>query len=77
MISWYIIELINKTWIILGKFLSASDSLNCIENSKYEFKKHQIKYLGYKISDGTVLVDPSKTEAISTWLVPSCVRELQ
>ena len=44
---------------------------------KCEFGKRQIKYLGYKISDGTVSVDPAKTEAISTWPEPSCVCELQ
>ena len=40
-------------------------------------QKALIKYLGHKVSDGTVSVDPTKTEAISTWLQPSCVRELQ
>ena len=44
---------------------------------KYEFKKCHIKYLGQKISDGTVLVDPTKTEAISTWPEPFCMHELQ
>ena len=34
MIYWYILKLINNTWIILAKSLSVSSSLNCFENSK-------------------------------------------
>jgi len=43
---------------------------------KCEFGKTKIKYLGHEIANGTVSVDPAKTEAISTWPEPSCVKEL-
>ena len=44
---------------------------------KCELRKRWIKYLGHEISDGTVLVELAKTEAISTWPEPCCMRELQ
>ena len=36
------------------------------EFKKCEFGKHWIKYLGHKISDSIVFIDPAKTEAIGT-----------
>ena len=74
MIYWYILKLINNTWIMLRKSLSALkwSKLYC-KLKKYEFGKLNIKYLGHKIIDSIVLVDPAKIEAISTWPEPSCV----
>ena len=39
-------------------------------------EKYQGKYLGHKVSDSTVSVDPGKTQAIHTWLESSCMHEL-
>ena len=77
MIYWYILKLIDNTQITFGEFLSISGSLNCIENSKINIWKGLVKYLGHKISNSIVLIDPAKTEAISIWPEPSCVYELQ
>ena len=42
---------------------------------KNYFRKHQIKYLDHKISDGIASMVPAKTKAINLWLKPSCVYE--
>ena len=78
MTYWYIMKLLNSTWIILKISLSVSSILNCInhtdlDSKKKEFEKCQIKCFGHKISIRTVLVDPAKIKALHTWTEPSCM----
>ena len=77
MIYWYILKLINKTQILFKEFELIKQSKLYCKLKEYDFKKYQIKYLVHKISDGIVLVDLAKTEAISAWSEPSCVHKLQ
>ena len=43
--------------------------------SNCEFGRDSYKYLGHRIANGTVSVDSSKTEAVSTWPAPTCFKD--
>ena len=48
-----------------------------IKPEKCEIEKERIKYLGVVVSEGRVEMDPVKTEALTSWLTPKKLKELQ
>ncbi len=48
-----------------------------LKPSKCQFLKKTIVYLGHKLSENGVEVDPSKFEAIENWKVPTTVKEVK
>ena len=42
---------------------------------KCEFEKDSAIYLGYRITNGMVLVDPSRTVVLSIWHASTCIKE--
>jgi len=44
---------------------------------KREFFTSQLTFLGYVVSTKGIQVDPSKVEAIQTWLAPKSVMEVR
>ena len=48
-----------------------------IKPEKCEIEKEKIEYLGVVVSEGRVEMDPVKTEALTNWLTPKKLKELQ
>ena len=48
-----------------------------IKPEKCEIKKEKIEYLGVVVSEGQIKMDPIKTEALTSWLTPRKLKELQ
>lgn len=48
-----------------------------LKQSKCEFAKPQIEYLGHVISAAGVSTDPAKVPAVKQWPVPTTVRALR
>ena len=48
-----------------------------IKLEKCEIEKERIEYLGVVVSEGRVEMDPVKTKALTGWLMPKKLRELQ
>ena len=48
-----------------------------LKPSKCHFLKTRVKFLGHIISGNGVEVDPSKTDALTTWPIPKNVKQLQ
>lgn len=45
--------------------------------SKCEFAKEEIQYLGHRVSEGRIAMDPSKVAAIKEWPTPTTQKEVQ
>jgi Reverse transcriptase (RNA-dependent DNA polymerase) len=45
--------------------------------SKYEFHRHEISFLGYRVSSEGLGPDPRKVSAIQDWPEPSSVKDVQ
>jgi len=44
---------------------------------KCEFKKKEIEFLGMVIGEKGVEMDTTKVEAIMSWLMPNCMKDIQ
>ncbi|KAF9758254.1 Retrovirus-related Pol polyprotein from transposon gypsy [Nosema granulosis] len=60
--------------IVMGKLKAAGISLN---EAKFKFFKNEVKILGNIISQGSIKVDPERTERISAYLEPQNIKELR
>ena len=57
-------------------FNQSRESQLCFKLKKCKFGRTEIKNLGYRIGGSIVFVNLSKTEAIRTWPIPACVKDL-
>jgi hypothetical protein len=48
-----------------------------VKHSKCVFAQPQLKYLGHTISASGVSTDPKNLEAVRTWSVPTCAKEVR
>ena len=48
-----------------------------LKPEKCEFKKKEIEFLGMVIGEKGVKMDMTKVEAIMSWLMPKCVKNIQ
>ena len=48
-----------------------------LKPEKCTFSESSVEYLGYIVSGGELMMDPSKTEAITTWAVPTNLTTLR
>ena len=64
-----------KIYIVLKKLREVKLTLNI---NKYQFKKKQVKYLGFIIKAGAGLrMDPEKTKAIREWEAPKIKKRVR
>ena len=45
--------------------------------SKYEFWHHEVPFLGHVLSDGGIMVDPTKVQEVLNWKAPISVHEVR
>jgi hypothetical protein len=48
-----------------------------VKLSKCEFHKHEIKFLGFLVSDQGLAPNPDKIQLIQEWPTPACVKDVQ
>ncbi len=48
-----------------------------IDIDKCEFETTRVKYLGLIIAPGSIGMDPEKVKAITSWRIPSCIKDVQ
>jgi len=60
--------------LVFDKIRSVGMSLN---SRKCLFKQSEIAFLGYKIKDGTISPDSSRTDPVMNFPLPTCCRSLQ
>ena len=48
-----------------------------LKASKCDFLKKEVTYLGHVVSEEGIKTDPSKTEAIRNWKVPTTIKEVR
>jgi len=48
-----------------------------LKPEKCEFDSLEVEYLGVLVSEGTVRMDPVKTDGITEWPTPQCKRDVQ
>ena len=47
-----------------------------VKCSKYEVVLQEAEFLGHRITADSVRMVPGKVKAVSTWPIPTCLREL-
>ena len=48
-----------------------------VKKEKCFFAKQEVEFLGHRIKDGKLMMDPAKVQAIQDWLPPSKVPEMR
>ena len=48
----------------------------CCKVSKCMFRMPEVQFLGHMISEKRIAVDPTKTEVVGKWPVPTSVRDI-
>ena len=48
-----------------------------LKASKCEFFKNRVVYLGHVVSEDGIRTDPSKIEAVRSWPIPKCIKDVR
>ena len=74
MICLFIATIQKRTRLICDKSLIAFASINFKPNSRNEFGKPYVKYLGHVVGSGELRVDSDKVAAVLNWEPPKDIK---